>query len=196
LISSGDAHRSLLRRAPDDWPIKKGYVAFGDSYGAGMGTGITTQDSCRVGSNNFADLLMRWTNNNAIDFQRGLNRQINEWVNPAKADVATVSIGGNDLKFSDLLWYCVASPNSFRTGAQNRQLCIETEAAARQQLDDNGDDGLRSKLVKAFKRILKKSGRDVSQGIRYPPAHFADQSCPGLSYLCHQLCTLFQRRQS
>jgi hypothetical protein len=163
--------RSHFQRAPDNWPIKKGYVAFGDSYGAGMGTGTTTTDSCRVGSNNFADLLMRWTNNNNVDFQRkvcsgdttvGLNRQIDEWKNPSKADIATVSIGGNDLGFSDLVWYCVVTPNTFKTGASNRQKCVEKEAAARQLLDDNGDNGLGSKLTKAYKKILEKSGRDVS----------------------------------
>ena len=57
-VSSSAARRTPLRRAPSNWPIKTGYVAFGDSYAAGMGTGVTSDDPCRVGSNNFAKLLM------------------------------------------------------------------------------------------------------------------------------------------
>src|SRR5436309_3520715 len=99
--SQDGQHRALLQRAPDNWPIKTGYVAFGDSFGAGMGTGKTSTDGCRIGSNNFGDLLNRWTNNPNVDFQKkvcsgdtsvGLNRQIDEWTNPRKADVATISM--------------------------------------------------------------------------------------------------------
>ncbi|KPM41745.1 hypothetical protein AK830_g4814 [Neonectria ditissima] len=134
-----------------------------------MGTGTTTTDKCRIGSNNFGDLLNRWTNNPDVDFQRkvcsgdttvGLNRQIDEWSNPSKADLATVSIGGNDVFFSDLVWYCVITPNNARLGSTNRRLCLETEAKARQLLDDQGDDGLKAKFKSAYKKILAKSGRD------------------------------------
>ena len=36
-----------------------GYVHFGDSYASGMGTGTTSSDSCRVGSNNCKSLQFR-----------------------------------------------------------------------------------------------------------------------------------------
>ena len=36
-----------------------GYVHFGDSYASGMGTGTTSSDSCRVGSNNCKPLQFR-----------------------------------------------------------------------------------------------------------------------------------------
>ncbi|KAF5011004.1 hypothetical protein FDECE_2874 [Fusarium decemcellulare] len=162
------SHRSLPKRE-EGWPIKTGFVAFGDSYGAGMGTGTTTSDKCRVGSNNFGDLLNRWTNNPDVEFQRkvcsgdttdGLNRQIDEWSDPGKADLATVSVGGNDVYFSDLVWYCVITPNTMKWPSTNRKDCIDTEAKARRLMDDQGDEGLKAKLKAAYKKILDKSSRD------------------------------------
>jgi hypothetical protein len=87
-----------LDRRTTYWPIKSGYVAFGDSYGAGLGTGATSTDACRVGSNNFGSLLNQWTNNPNVNYQQkvcsgdttvGLNRQIDEWKWPSLADVVT-----------------------------------------------------------------------------------------------------------
>ncbi|CAO2648048.1 Nn.00g089700.m01.CDS01 [Neocucurbitaria sp. VM-36] len=105
-----------------------GYVHFGDSYGAGMGTGSTSGDACRVGENNFGELLYKSWGDNSISFEtkvcsgdttKGLNRQIEEWKDPAKANVGTVSIGGNDVGFIDLVRYCILTPNTAptRTGA-------------------------------------------------------------------------------
>ncbi|KAF2106051.1 SGNH hydrolase-type esterase domain-containing protein, partial [Lophiotrema nucula] len=139
-----------------------GYVAFGDSYGAGLGTGTTTTDACRVGSNNFADLLMRCTQDNSIDYQRmvcygativGLNRQIDEWKTPEHADIATVSMGGNDLGFSHLVYHCITTPNPFRW--VNRGKCVEAQNLANTLLNDVGANGLRANLIRAYKRILE-----------------------------------------
>lgn len=155
-----------------NWPIKKGYVAFGDSYGAGMGTGVTTTDACRVGSNNFADLLVNYTNDpTKIDYQRhvcsgdtttGINRQLKDlWKNPENADIATVSAGGNDVFFSSLVNYCVVTFNPFSTGGGNRKECLKYQGMAKKVMTDSGENGLHQKLVRTYKRILEK-GRDVS----------------------------------
>ncbi|KAI9890439.1 MAG: hypothetical protein M1814_003923 [Vezdaea aestivalis] len=157
---------TLIKRA-DNWPVKTGYVAFGDSYGAGMGTGTTSLDVCRVGSNSFSNLLNTAFNKPDIDFQRrvcsgdttvGLNRQIDEWTNPKKADLATVSIGGNDVGFSNLTWHCIMTPNFLDDDSKAK--CETAKNVARKLMDDPGESGLRSKLSKAYKRILDKSGRD------------------------------------
>ncbi|KAI0380577.1 SGNH hydrolase [Hypomontagnella monticulosa] len=150
----------------DDLDID-GYVQFGDSFGAGMGTGSTSWDSCRVGSNNYGRLLREWLGKKipfeqkvcSGDTTKGLNRQIDEWKNPKVPNVGTVSMGGNDLGFSDIVWYCVITPNTARLGSTNRKLCLEAEAKANALMDDNGPDGIRSKLSNAYRRILLKSGR-------------------------------------
>lgn len=77
-----------------------GYVQFGDSYAAGMGTGTTTSDKCRVGSNNYGKLLYRWFNNGNIPFESrvcsgdtlsGVNNQINAWSSSNVPNVGTIS---------------------------------------------------------------------------------------------------------
>lgn len=169
--SQGGQHRALLQRTPDNWPIKTGYVALGDSFGAGMGTGKTSSDACRVGSNNFGDLLNKWTNNANVDFQKrvcsgdtsvGLNRQIDEWTNPSMADVATISMGGNDLGFSNLVWYCVLTPNTAQLPSTTRQECMKAKDNARAIMADMGPAGLRSILKTAYIKVLDKSGKDVN----------------------------------
>jgi hypothetical protein len=149
-----------------------GYIHFGDSYGAGMGTGTTSGDACRVGENNFGDLLHKSWNDKGIPFERkvcsgdttkGLNRQIDEWKDTNKTNIGTVSIGGNDVGFSDLVYYCIITPNTARLGSTMRKNCIDAEKKARDMMNDQGADGMKPKLKAAYKRILEKSGRSVRQ---------------------------------
>jgi hypothetical protein len=159
-----------------DNPIGQ-YVHFGDSYGAGMGTGTTTTDKCRVGSNNFGKLLYSWMNDANIEYVKkvcsgdtltGLTGQINSWSNPERASIATLSIGGNDVGFSSLLRYCVITPNTGPSGSANRANCVASEKKATDYMSDPGTTGLRYKLKEAYLSILRKSGHDV----RSPSLHY------------------------
>jgi hypothetical protein len=150
----------------------EGYVHFGDSYAAGMGTGNTSTDSCRVGSNNYGTLLYQWFNDSTIPYESkacsgdtttGLNRQIKEWSNPTVPNIGTVTMGGNDLDFTNMVYYCVITPNTWWTGGQNRRWCLEYEEKARSLMNDTSSDGLTYKLKEAYKSILSKSGRKVSK---------------------------------
>jgi hypothetical protein len=134
-----------------------------------MGTGTTSTDKCRVGSHNFGAPINKWTNNPNVDYQErvcsgdttvGLNGQIRAWTNPSKTNVATVSIGGNDLGFSDLAWYCVLTPTGHQQ--ENSAKCEEKKAAATQLLTDTGPNGMGVKLTNAYQAILDKSGSKVS----------------------------------
>lgn len=155
------------------WPIRTGYVAFGDSYAACLGTGTTTTDKCRVGSNNFGHLLYQWTNNPDVDYQQhacsgdevtGLERQINEWSDAGKANVATLSIGGNDLQFSDLVKYCILTLD---VSYDYRSDCVEKQVAAYAMLNNDNPNGLGANLTRAYKKILRKSGRAVCLNFGY-----------------------------
>lgn len=98
------------------------YVHFGDSYGAGMGTGTTSRDRCRVGSNNFGRLLYSYMNDASISYDgrvcsgdtlTGLSKQIDNWSNAGDASIGTLSVGGNDVGFRNLVYYFVINIKKF-----------------------------------------------------------------------------------
>ncbi|QYT03219.1 Mutanase [Trichoderma simmonsii] len=180
--------------AEDDDPTEaakshvEGMVHFGDSYASGMGTGTTSGDSCRVGSNNYGVLVQQTFLNafsDPIDYQGmscsgdtvdGFNSQIDRWSNADKARIGTVTIGGNDLNFSDLVYYCVITPNTARLGSTNRNSCVEVENQARQYMEDTSGNGLRAKLTAAYLKAINKSPRTDFQlyVTSYPPFFNAD----------------------
>lgn len=145
-----------------------GYAHFGDSYASGMGTGSTSWDKCRVGSNNYGDLIYKYFADSSIPYQRhscsgdttdGLNSQIDAWTGADRVSVVTLTMGGNDLGFSDLVYYCVITPNTGHLGSTDRKSCEDAEAKAYAHLADTSANGLRAKLKSAYVRILAKTGR-------------------------------------
>ena len=145
-------------------PIQKGYVAFGDSYGAGIGTGVTGKGGCRRGSHSYPQQLAAMAGPD-IDFQflpcsgavvgeilqGGKNSQIDSWRNPENADIATISIGGNDIGFFPILNACVLRVNEFRSGN-----CDDEIQKAQDMM--NGRD-LFTDISTALRQIIDKSGR-------------------------------------
>ena len=143
-----------------------GYVRFGDSYASGLGAGTTSQDGCRVGSNNYGNLLVQHFNQNGLDYQQlscsgdtldGLAGQIDKWSNQNIATFGTLTIGGNDLGFSDLVANCVITPFTWRGGSANRASCLDVQNKARGYLQDSSDNGLRANLKNAYLKIMQKS---------------------------------------
>ncbi|KGO39835.1 Esterase, SGNH hydrolase-type [Penicillium expansum] len=142
-----------------------GMVSFGDSFAAGMGTAKATGDKCRVGSNNYGTLLNKYLGEE-IPFERkvcsgdtttGLERQIKEWKSQSTASFATLTMGGNDIGFSDIALSCVVQPWSLRSLGKYRELCLESEHKAGSLLNDQGETGLRHKLKTLYKSILDKA---------------------------------------
>jgi lysophospholipase L1-like esterase len=144
--------------------IKNGYVAFGDSYAAGIGTGTTDGDGCRKGSYSYPKQLAQLSAE-GIDFQnlpcsgaivrevlQGNNKgQIDKWENPGNADFATLSIGGNDIGFYPILTACV-----LRVGQAFSGDCDKAIQAAYDKI--NGRD-LINDISSAMQQIIEKSGR-------------------------------------
>ncbi|PVH79610.1 esterase family protein [Cadophora sp. DSE1049] len=152
-----------------------------------MGTGTTSSDSCRVGSNNYGELLRQWLSSDAsITYERhscsgdtisGLNSQIGKWGNMGTATVGTLTIGGNDVEFSDLVYYCVITPNTAHLPSTNRQYCLDAEKKANDYMDDSSTNGLRAKLKNAYISILQKSGRnDFDLFVTGYPKFFDEQT--------------------
>jgi hypothetical protein len=102
------------------------------------------------------DLLYQWLpDNGGISYERhscsgdtidGLNGQVGKWGNMGMATVGTLTIGGNDVGFSDLVYYCVITPNTWYWPEQNRKYCLDAEKKANDFMDDSSTNGLRAKL--------------------------------------------------
>ncbi|KAK6065946.1 esterase family protein [Seiridium cupressi] len=153
----------------DDAVAIGGYVHFGDSYAAGMGTGTTSTDKCRVGSNNYGTLLYQSFADSTIPFQStacsgdtltGLASQISSWSTSDVSTVGTVSIGGNDVGFSDMAYYCLLTPNTVYLGSQNRAYCTDAKTKAYNMMSDTSESGLRYKLTQAYISTLNKANKD------------------------------------
>ncbi|KAJ6437406.1 histone H2b [Purpureocillium lavendulum] len=143
-----------------------GYVRFGDSYASGLGAGTTSGDGCRVGSNNYGNLLVQHFNQDGLDYQQlscsgdtldGLAGQVDRWSNQDKATLGTLTIGGNDVGFSDLVANCVITPFTWRGGSATRAACLDVQAKARGYMHDSSDNGLRAKLKNAYLKVMDKA---------------------------------------
>lgn len=183
-------HRSPQSDDPafkyDPFQIKKGYVAFGDSYAAGIGTGMTDSGGCRQGQSSYPKQLAKIATDTVgdIDFQNypcsgavvsevleGEGKsQIDEWKNPQNADMATISIGGNDVGFYNVLTACVLRVGLFKFPGN----CDERVKKAHDII--NGRD-LSTDINLALNQILAKSGRDdFKVCVTGYPTFFNDQT--------------------
>ncbi|OAA54429.1 esterase [Cordyceps fumosorosea ARSEF 2679] len=116
-----------------------GFVAFGDSYSAGIGTGVNGSEvDCRLGSHAYPVLIRNDMMSgqhsdkygNATTFQHlsctgstiqdvlagGEHSQVDLFNTTASADFALLSIGGNDLGFFDIMNSCIFRFYSFYSG--------------------------------------------------------------------------------
>ncbi|OTB04954.1 hypothetical protein M426DRAFT_11045 [Hypoxylon sp. CI-4A] len=113
-----------------------GFVAFGDSYNAGIGTGVDgKEDDCRHGLGSHAELIAAdlrasqgGRNSTAFQFLSctgattdeiltgGDDSQIDTFNASLPADFALLSVGGNDLGFFDVMNACVFRFYNFYSG--------------------------------------------------------------------------------
>lgn len=145
-------------------------VSFGDSFAAGMGTDPTSTDRCRVGGQNYGGLIQKHYSDksNSLSIEKkicsgdttsGLKEQINNWSSDDSANLALLTMGGNDLGFADIVWYCVVTPNTIQWGSTNRKKCVAAEDKARDLMNDKGENGLHHKLKTLYKGILDRGGQ-------------------------------------
>ncbi|KAF9875651.1 hypothetical protein CkaCkLH20_07032 [Colletotrichum karsti] len=93
-----------------------GFVAFGDSYSAGIGTGIQgVEDECRHGAH--AHPFLSCTGSTTGDIlSGGEHSQIDSFNTSINADFAVLSVGGNDLGFFRVMNACIFRFYSFYSG--------------------------------------------------------------------------------
>lgn len=121
----------------EEYPIKEGWVAFGDSYAAGIGAGkpLDKVDDCKRGTGAYISILndiirfsqdiqpvwqpLACSGETAQQFLDGTEKgkQLANWY-PESSDLATCSFTGNDLGFGDIVSHCIMDFRS-RTECQN-----------------------------------------------------------------------------
>lgn len=143
--SALDRPRPIFPHAPGRLP--SGFIALGDSYSAGIGTGFNgTEDPCRTGLHAHPVLLhhdlldvadpdessfqfLSCTGSTVKDVLLGSERsQIGEFNTTTTADFALLSVGGNDLGFFDIMNGCIFRFYSFYSGTCEEAL-EKSEAA-------------------------------------------------------------------
>lgn len=122
-----DSQDVVNQTSPARFPIKDGFVSFGDSYAAGIGAGkpLDKVSDCSRGRGSYMAILnqilrfshdipqLDWqplacSGETAAQFLKGgeKGKQIETW-QPASSDLATVSFTGNDLGFGDIVSHCI-----------------------------------------------------------------------------------------
>ncbi|KFA65389.1 hypothetical protein S40285_00406 [Stachybotrys chlorohalonatus IBT 40285] len=124
-----------------------GFIALGDSYSAGIGTGFNgTEDDCRHGLHSYPQLInedlvasegpnattfqfLSCTGSTITDMLAGSDvSQIDQFNTPDTTDFALLSIGGNDLGFFDIMNSCIFRFYSFYSGTCESALRKSEEA--------------------------------------------------------------------
>lgn len=153
-------------------PVKNGWVAFGDSYAAGIGAGtpLDKDFGCRRGTGSYPAILNailqfghlkppKWqalpcSGETATNFlaNKG-NFQLDFW-KVEQSDFATVSFTGNDVGFGPIVSHCIM-------GFRSRSNCNSDIAAAVTQLDNNVVRDLTGDVLAAiFKKVDKVPGKE------------------------------------
>lgn len=139
-------------------------MAFGDSYAAGIGTGTTEGSGCRQGQYSYPKQIRSLIRDErafqnlpcsgavVTEVLEGEGSQITSWTNPENFDFATLSIGGNDIGFYNILTACVIR---FGMGAAGK--CDEQISKAYAVINGRA---LYGDVQTALNQILNKAGSD------------------------------------
>lgn len=103
-----------------------------------------------------------------------LSKKIDNWKTAKDTNLATLTIGGNDLGFSDLVTHCVIRPWWPSNGKKHDKECEEFKQKAKDHLRDSSDDGLPAKLRKSYLKILQKSYDARGAGLDLYVAGYAE----------------------
>ncbi|KAK0385810.1 hypothetical protein NLU13_6987 [Sarocladium strictum] len=145
-----------------------GFVAFGDSYSAGIGTSPNgTTDACLRGPGAYPQLIHRdfvhLVGEDQTSFQHlsctganlddllsgGKDSQVDDFNITETADFALLSIGGNDLGFFDIMNSCIFRFYSFYSGTCEAAL----ERSEAQLQDPAFEERLRLAITQILERV-------------------------------------------
>ncbi|PKX91286.1 putative alpha-1,3-glucanase [Aspergillus novofumigatus IBT 16806] len=149
----------------DDLVPVTGYVHLGDSFAAGLGTGTTSGSPCRVGSNSYGKLVYDSLDGEDVPFQNvacsgdtipGLNNKLAGWQESSAYNLGTVTIGGNDVGFSNIVKHCILRYLNSPLG-WDAFWCSYYKRAARNLMADTSKKGLQYLLGSIYSQIHQKA---------------------------------------
>jgi lysophospholipase L1-like esterase len=156
------AHREAAKGKPNPSSGKSTYVAMGDSYASGNGTFNADLDGpCYRSSDAYAPLVAKQLRRTTLTFVACSGATTQDVVSEqlgaldAKTTYATVSVGGNDIGFTDLISACVSGGES---------VCAAAVATAESAIADE----LPGKLDTAYAAIGNEAPTATVVVVGYP----------------------------
>lgn len=150
------------------------YVALGDSYSSGDGAGDYSGGNCLRSAHAYAELWAAAHAHESFDFTACSGATTtdvkNDQLGPLNADTTLVSItiGGNDVGFADIMQTCVLQSNS---------ACLDAVDTAKAEVRDE----LPAKLDSTFSAIDAKAPSARVVVLDYPHLYKIVSFCVGLS---------------
>jgi lysophospholipase L1-like esterase len=151
------------------------YVALGDSYSSGVGAGNLDGSSCQRSTNAYpskwaaahSPASFKFVACSGATTTDVLNNQVGA-LSPSTT-LASITVGGNDAGFSDVMQTCVLQSDSS---------CLSAVASAESFMDDQ----LPGRLGSLFSTMRSKAPNAHVTVLDYPHLYIADPSfCAGLS---------------
>ncbi|TCP51914.1 GDSL-like lipase/acylhydrolase family protein [Tamaricihabitans halophyticus] len=157
-------------------PAAENYVALGDSYASGVGAGdYGDSGDCKRSANAYPELWAAANEAASFDFQACLGARTDQVLEgqldalTADTTTVTVTMGGNDAGFTDVMITCNTSSD---------QGCLDRLAEA----EDFVNTELPAKLDSVYAAIAERAPNATVYAVGYPRFYELDGSCnAGLS---------------
>jgi lysophospholipase L1-like esterase len=150
------------------------YVALGDSYSSGVGAGNLDGSSCQRSTNAYpskwaaahSPASFKFVACSGATTADVLNSQVSAL--SSSTTLASITVGGNDAGFSDVMQTCVLQSDSS---------CLSAVASAEKIMDD----ALPGRLGSLFSTMHSKAPNAHITVLDYPHLYIITSFCPGLS---------------
>ncbi|GAB3663544.1 SGNH/GDSL hydrolase family protein [Streptomyces sparsus] len=172
LVSLPALHGAGAVAAPQAAPVS--YVALGDSYSSGAGAGDYQSGNCRRSNRAYPQLWSNAHSPSSFHFTACSGARTTDVINgqlgPANAatTLISVSVGGNDAGFADVMTTCVL---------QGESACLNRVAQARNYIDGT----LPGRLDAVYDAIRAKAPNAQVVVLGYPRMYKLGTSCLGIS---------------
>jgi lysophospholipase L1-like esterase len=176
LLAAGAALTGAASAQASQEAVATGYVALGDSYSSGVGAGayISSSGDCKRSTKAYPYLWAAANSPSSFSFTACSGARTSDvtagQLGPLKSTTGLVSItvGGNDAGFADVMATCVSQSNS---------ACLSRIDRAKAYIDST----LPGRLDSVYKAVRAKAPAARVAVLGYPRFYSSGRTCPGLS---------------